>query len=118
MDALLRAVFEPLVFRVPAGEASKSREQLNAIHDWRAERRAERGEALVALGGGVVGDLAGFAAATYLRGRPLIQVPTSLLAQVDASIGGQGAIDHPRGTNLIGVSYAPRHVPADPPPPP
>jgi shikimate kinase / 3-dehydroquinate synthase len=114
MAALLRAGFEPLVFRVPAGEASKSRQQLDAIHDWLAERRAERGEALVALGGGVVGDLAGFAAATYLRGLPLIQVPTSLLAQVDASIGGKVAIDHPRGKNLIGVFYAPRLVLADP----
>jgi 3-dehydroquinate synthase len=114
MPRLLAEGFEPLVYRVPAGETSKSREQLNAIHDWLAERRAERGEALVALGGGVVGDLAGFAAATYLRGLPLVQVPTSLLAQVDASIGGKVAIDHPRGKNLIGAFYPPRLVVADP----
>lgn len=112
-ERLRAAGFAPDVFIVPAGEASKSREQLNAIHDWLAERRIERGEALIALGGGVVGDLAGFAAASYLRGLPLIQVPTSLLAQVDASIGGKVAIDHPRGKNLIGAFYQPRLVLAD-----
>ncbi|MEO7001686.1 MAG: 3-dehydroquinate synthase [Ktedonobacterales bacterium] len=114
LAGLLDAGFQPHVFRVPAGEASKSREQLNAIHDWLAERRAERSEAVMALGGGVVGDLAGFAAATYLRGLPLIQIPTSLLAQVDASIGGKVAIDHPRGKNLIGAFYQPRLVLTDP----
>ncbi len=110
---LRQAGFEPEVFTIPAGEASKSRASLDAIHDWLAERRAERGEALLALGGGVVGDLAGFAAATWLRGVPLIQLPTSLLAQVDASIGGKVAIDHPRGKNLIGAFYQPRLVIAD-----
>ena len=113
MEGLRAAGFAPDLFAVPAGEASKSREQLDAIHDWLAERRIERGEALIALGGGVVGDLAGFAAATWLRGLPLIQVPTSLLAQVDASIGGKVAIDHPRGKNLIGAFYQPRLVLAD-----
>jgi 3-dehydroquinate synthase len=113
VERLRAAGFAPDVFIVPAGEASKSREQLNAIHDWLAERRIERGEALIALGGGVVGDLAGFAAASYLRGLPLIHVPTSLLAQVDASIGGKVAIDHPRGKNLIGAFYQPRLVVAD-----
>ncbi|WIG60265.1 MAG: 3-dehydroquinate synthase [Ktedonobacterales bacterium] len=112
--ALLAAGFGVEAHCVPPGEASKSREQLNLIHDWLVERRAERGEALVALGGGVVGDLAGFAAATYLRGVPLIQAPTSLLAQVDAAVGGKVAIDHPRGKNLIGAFYAPRLVLADP----
>ncbi len=114
MPGLMRAGFAPSLYRVPPGEGSKSREQLNAIHDWLAERRAERSEALIALGGGVVGDLAGFVAATYLRGLPLVQVPTSLLAQVDASIGGKVAIDHPRGKNLIGAFYPPRLVLADP----
>ncbi len=114
MSALMRAGFAPSMLRVPPGEGSKSREQLNAIHDWLAERRAERGEGVVALGGGVVGDLAGFAAATYLRGLPLIQVPTTLLAQLDASIGGKVAIDHPRGKNLIGAFYPPRLVLSDP----
>lgn len=113
-DTLARAGFEAAVYRVPAGETSKSAERLASIYDWLAERRAERSEAVVALGGGVVGDLAGFAAATYLRGVPLAQVPTSLLAQVDASIGGKVAIDHPRGKNLIGAFYPPRLVLADP----
>jgi 3-dehydroquinate synthase len=111
---LAAAGFEPDVHTVPAGEQSKSRSHLDGIHDWLAERRAERTEALLALGGGVVGDLAGFAAATYLRGIPLIQIPTSLLAQVDASIGGKVAIDHPRGKNLIGAFYPPRLVLTDP----
>jgi 3-dehydroquinate synthase len=108
------AGFAEAIYSVPAGEASKSREQLAAIHDWLAEGRAERGEPIVALGGGVVGDLAGFAAATYLRGLPLVQVPTSLLAQVDASIGGKTGINHPYGKNLIGAVYPPRLVLADP----
>jgi 3-dehydroquinate synthase len=114
MSVLMSAGFEPLLYRVPAGEASKSQEELGRIYDWLAERRAERNEAIVALGGGVVGDLAGFAAASYQRGVPLVQVPTSLLAQVDASIGGKVGINHPRGKNLIGAFYQPRLVLADP----
>lgn len=113
-ETLIHAGFEPAFHCVPSGEASKSAERLGAIYDWLAERRAERSEAVVAVGGGVIGDLAGFAAATYLRGMPLMQVPTSLLAQVDASIGGKVAIDHPRGKNLIGAFYPPRLVVADP----
>ncbi len=114
MSCLMRAGFTPLMFRLPPGEASKSREQLGLVHDWLAERRAERGEAILAFGGGVVGDLAGFAAATYLRGMPLVQLPSSLLAQVDASIGGKVAVNHPLGKNLIGAFYQPRLVLADP----
>ncbi len=114
VQSLSRAGFEPQLYAVPAGEASKSQSQLNALYDWLVEHRAERREAIVALGGGVVGDLAGFAAATYLRGVPLVQVPTSLLSQVDAAIGGKTGINHPRGKNLIGAFYQPRLVLADP----
>ena len=111
---LLAAGFDPYIYTVPAGEASKSQSQLSAIYDWLLEQRAERREAIVALGGGVVGDMAGYAAATYLRGVPLVQVPTSLLAQVDAAIGGKTGINHPRGKNLIGAFYHPRLVLVDP----
>jgi 3-dehydroquinate synthase len=111
---LMSAGFEPHLYTVPAGEKSKSQEHLSAIYDWLLEQRAERSEAIVALGGGVVGDLVGYAAATYLRGVPLIQVPTSLLAQVDAAIGGKTGINHPRGKNLIGAFYHPRLVLVDP----
>jgi shikimate kinase/3-dehydroquinate synthase len=108
------AGFEPELYTIPAGEASKSQQQVQAIYDWLIERHAERREALIALGGGVVGDLVGFVAATYLRGVPLIQVPTSLLAQVDAAIGGKTGINHPKGKNLIGAFYHPHLVLVDP----
>ncbi|HEX9058016.1 MAG TPA: 3-dehydroquinate synthase [Ktedonobacterales bacterium] len=114
VNNLREAGFDPALYTFAAGERSKSRVQLDVLHDWLAERRAERREAVVALGGGVVGDLAGFAAATYLRGVPLVQVPTSLLAQVDASVGGKVGIDHPRGKNLLGAFHQPRLVLADP----
>lgn len=99
---------------IPAGETSKSLEQLGAIYDELIAARAERGEAILALGGGVVGDLAGFAAATYLRGVPLIHVPTTLLAQVDSAIGGKTGINHPLAKNAIGAFYQPRAVLIDP----
>jgi len=108
------AGFEPTIYMVPASETSKSQQQVNAIYDWLIEQHAERREALIALGGGVVGDLVGYVAATYLRGVPFVQVPTSLLAQVDAAIGGKTGINHPRGKNLIGAFYHPRLVLADP----
>jgi 3-dehydroquinate synthase len=114
VQELSAAQFEPHVYIVPAGEASKSQEQVNAIYDWLIESHAERREALIALGGGVIGDLVGYVAATYLRGVPLIQIPTSLLAQVDSAIGGKTGINHPRGKNLIGAFYHPRLVLADP----
>jgi len=111
---LVQAGFEPFLYIVPAGEASKSQEQVTAIYDWLIDHHAERREALIALGGGVIGDLVGYVVATYLRGVPLIQVPTSLLAQVDAAIGGKTGINHPRGKNLIGAFYHPRLVLVDP----
>jgi 3-dehydroquinate synthase len=106
--------FEPHLYTIPAGEVSKSQDQLNAVYDWLIEQRAERNEAIIALGGGMIGDLAGYAAATYLRGVPLVQVPTSLLAQVDAAIGGKTGVNHARGKNLIGAFYHPRLVLVDP----
>ncbi|MBV9689933.1 MAG: 3-dehydroquinate synthase [Ktedonobacteraceae bacterium] len=114
LQSLTRLGFTPHLYAIPAGETSKSQQQLSAIYDWLLEQRAERKETIIALGGGVVGDLVGFAAATYLRGVPLIQVPTSLLAQIDAAIGGKTGINHPKGKNLIGAFYHPRLVLVDP----
>jgi 3-dehydroquinate synthase len=98
---------------VPQGERSKSFETAVRIYDWLVDCRAERGDNIVALGGGVVGDLAGFVAATFARGLPLVQVPTSLIGMVDSSIGGKVAVNHPQGKNLIGAFYQPRLVIAD-----
>jgi len=101
------------VHAVPAGEASKSLSQLAAIYDALVEQRADRKSFVVAVGGGVVGDLAGFAAATYNRGMSFVQVPTSLLAMVDSSVGGKTGINHPRGKNLIGAFHQPVGVVVD-----
>ncbi len=97
-------------FAIPAGESNKNLDVAGSVYDWLVSRRAERGHTIVALGGGVVGDLAGFVAATYLRGMPFVQVPTSLLAMVDASIGGKVAVDHSQGKNLIGAFHQPSFV--------
>ncbi len=99
---------------VPAGERSKSLAAAARLYEGFAQRGLERGRPVIALGGGVVGDLAGFAAATWLRGVPLVLVPTSLLAQVDASIGGKTAVDLPTGKNLVGAFHQPRLVVIDP----
>jgi shikimate kinase/3-dehydroquinate synthase len=101
-------------FVVPAGEETKSIDYAIKIYDFLVEHRAERDDIIIALGGGMVGDLAGFVAATFLRGMPWIQVPTSLVAMVDASIGGKVGINHPEGKNLIGAFYQPNLVLADP----
>jgi 3-dehydroquinate synthase len=98
---------------LPDGEEHKNWETLNRIFDALLQNRCERNTAIIALGGGVVGDLAGFAAATYQRGVPYIQVPTTLLAQVDSSVGGKTAINHPLGKNMIGAFYQPRLVLSD-----
>jgi 3-dehydroquinate synthase len=111
---LAQAGFATETCVIPAGEVHKTLDQWRAVLDWLVERRAERGEFLLALGGGVVGDLAGFAAASYLRGVPLVHIPTSLLAQVDSSIGGKVGVDLPQGKNLVGAFYPPRLVLADP----
>jgi shikimate kinase/3-dehydroquinate synthase len=100
-------------FVAPPGEASKNISQAVKIFDYLIEQRVERNDVIVALGGGMVGDLAGFVAATFLRGLPWLQVPTSLVAMTDASIGGKVAVDHPRAKNLIGAFYQPRLVLAD-----
>ena len=113
-ESLAQAGFCPLAFSVPPGEASKSAETYFALLNWLAENRLTRTDAVVALGGGVVGDVAGFAAATYLRGVPLAQVPTTLLAMVDSSVGGKTAIDLPSGKNLAGAFYQPSLVLCDP----
>ncbi len=98
---------------LPDGEEHKNWQTLNLIFDALIEHRCERRTTLIALGGGVIGDMTGFAAATYQRGAPFIQIPTTLLAQVDSSVGGKTAINHPLGKNMIGAFYQPRAVIAD-----
>ena len=98
---------------LPDGEAYKNSETLNKIYDALLQNRCERSTTLIALGGGVIGDLTGYAAATYLRGVPFIQVPTTLLSQVDSSVGGKTGINHPLGKNMIGAFYQPQLVLAD-----
>lgn len=98
---------------LPDGEAYKNSETLNIIYDALLKNRCERSTTLIALGGGVIGDLTGYAAATYLRGVPFIQVPTTLLSQVDSSVGGKTGINHPLGKNMIGAFYQPQLVLAD-----
>jgi len=101
------------VILVPDGETHKSLPTLNDVITRLLELRAERGSLLVALGGGVIGDLCGFAAAVYQRGTPFMQVPTTLLAQVDSSVGGKTAVNHALGKNMIGVFWQPRSVIVD-----
>lgn len=101
-------------FTVPAGEASKTRDTWARLTDEMLESGFGRDAAIVAVGGGVVGDLAGFVAATYMRGIKYVQVPTSLIAMIDASVGGKTAVDTPRGKNLVGAFHQPAAVLADP----
>jgi 3-dehydroquinate synthase len=98
---------------LPDGEQYKTAETLGTIYDALLENRCERGTTLIALGGGVIGDMTGYAAATFLRGVPFIQVPTTLLAQVDSSVGGKTGIYHPLGKNMIGAFWQPKLVLAD-----
>jgi 3-dehydroquinate synthase len=100
-------------FVVPPGEETKSMDSAVKIYDFLVKHRTERDDVIVALGGGMVGDLAGFAAATFLRGMPWVQVPTSLVAMVDAGIGGKVGVNHPEGKNLVGAFYQPELVLAD-----
>ena len=112
--SLQRAEIEAHCFIIPAGEESKSWQMADAIYHWLASRRAERRHTILAVGGGVVGDLAGFVAATYLRGMPFVQAPTSMAAMVDASIGGKTAVNLTEAKNLVGAFYQPQMVLADP----
>jgi 3-dehydroquinate synthase len=98
---------------LPDGEAHKNWESLNLIYDALLAARSDRATTIVALGGGVIGDLAGFAAATYQRGVAFIQIPTTLLSQVDSSVGGKTGINHPRGKNMVGAFWQPKLVVAD-----
>jgi len=111
--ALKNAGVEVLPIVLPDGEAYKNWETLNLIFDALLTHRAERKTTLIALGGGVIGDITGYAAASYQRGVPFIQVPTTLLSQVDSSVGGKTGINHPLGKNMIGAFYQPQVVLAD-----
>lgn len=114
LDSLQKAGFAPSRFVFPAGEASKQLSTVGDMLGFLAEQGLTRSDFLVALGGGVTGDMAGFAAACYLRGVPFVQVPTSLLAQVDSSVGGKTAVDLPQGKNLAGAFHQPALVLIDP----
>ena len=122
-DAFVKTRYMPVVLKsleaagldvstieVPVGEESKSLVQFSRIQDSLVEHQLDRGSMLIALGGGVIGDLAGFAAAVYMRGIRYVQIPTTLQAQVDASVGGKTAINHPKGKNLIGAFHQPKSV--------
>jgi 3-dehydroquinate synthase len=112
--ASLRAAgFDAMLIEIPPGEASKSLETLGWVYDRMIEGELERENPVFALGGGVVGDLGAFAAATYLRGVALVQVPTTVAAQVDASLGGKTAVNHRHAKNLIGAFHQPRMIVAD-----
>ena len=112
--SLADAGFQVKSFVFPAGEASKCADTYLKLLTFLARNHLTRTDAIVALGGGVVGDLAGFAAATYLRGIRFVQVPTTLLAAVDSSVGGKVAVDLPQGKNLVGAFYQPKLVVLDP----
>ena len=114
LHSLTDAGFSARMMVIDAGEDQKTPATVALLHDAAFEQKLERGSLIVALGGGVVGDMAGFAAATWLRGIAVVQVPTTLLAMVDASIGGKTGVNHPRGKNLIGAFHQPRLVLIDP----
>ena len=108
VEGLAGAGFRPALIAVAGGEGAKSLAQAGELYSWLADQHAERRDTIVALGGGVIGDLAGFVAATYLRGVTLVQLPTTVLAQVDSAIGGKTAVNLPQGKNLVGAFYPAR----------
>jgi 3-dehydroquinate synthase len=110
---LAKLGIEALSVTLPDGEAYKDWQTLNLIFDALLEHACDRQTTIIALGGGVVGDIAGFAASSYQRGIPFIQVPTTLLAQVDSSVGGKTGVNHPRGKNMVGAFYQPKLVVID-----
>ncbi len=112
-SSLENAGFKVKVVNIKPGEASKNLATLEMLYDGALEAGLDRNSCVIALGGGVVGDMAGFMASTFLRGVPYVQVPTTLLAQVDSSVGGKVAVNHPRGKNLIGAFYQPKLVLVD-----
>ena len=114
LKSLKKEMWQVGTFLIRPGERSKTLHTLSRLFDAAVETGLDRNSPIIALGGGVVGDLAGFAASTYMRGVPLVMVPTTLLAQVDSSIGGKVAVNHPRGKNIIGNIYPPRIVLIDP----
>ena len=114
IDSLQNAGFDVNYHLIPAGESYKTYDSIAQVFDRALECKLERNSTMVALGGGVVGDMTGFASATWLRGMNFVQVPTSLLAMVDASVGGKTGINHPQGKNLIGAFHQPKLVLIDP----
>ena len=114
IKSLETAGFEVCTHLIPAGETYKHLQSIEEVYNTALANRIERSSTLVALGGGVIGDMTGFAAATWLRGVNFVQVPTSLLAMVDASVGGKTGVNHPQGKNLIGAFYQPKLVLIDP----
>lgn len=110
LQSLREAGFEPTLITVPAGESSKSLDRIAGIYDAVADARLDRTSTIVALGGGMIGDLTGFVAATWMRGVHFVQCPTTVLADVDASVGGKTGINHRSGKNMIGAFYQPRFV--------
>ena len=114
VNSLEKAGFTVSTHLIPAGENYKTLDSIAQVYDSALAHRLERSSTMVALGGGVIGDMTGFAAATWLRGVNFVQVPTTLLAMVDASIGGKTGVNHPQGKNLIGAFYQPKLVLIDP----
>jgi 3-dehydroquinate synthase len=113
MESLSRSGFEAVITKIPDGEKYKTLDTVNNLYQVCMDNHLERTSAIIALGGGVVGDIAGFVAATFMRGIPFVQVPTTLLSQVDSSIGGKVGVNHPKSKNMIGAFYQPVMVYTD-----